>query len=661
MAIAKMEKLKLTFAAELLDDVLSLMQGFQGIHVETGFESTIPPAKKAEIDKDIRNIEKNLQDIRAAYGILQSRKTNNMRSMLKENEERQLSITELTDIVEDSDWKMILEEVIQTDRRLQNNRLRRQEVTRLLDKMELWEHLCCNPLAFEKFNRATAFAGSVHKKHAEEFSENLARYEEDGICFETITELDERVYFVLLCHCSMDETLNAYMNEFSFSPEEYPFDKPQAEARRELEDEESGLLADEREIDRLIIKQSKYEEILKFAEDYNLNILLRRKKSLDITYDGGQIMINGWIVSARRKQFEKLLRGNLPSTDYNMQISQVREKDIDDVPIKLQNSRLVTVYESLTEMYSLPKYNEVDPTPVMTIFYFLFFGLMVADAGYGLAVFLVGLLVKRFVKLKRSSRGFIDFLFYLSFPMMGWGLVYGSFCGMDIKFGDMRFGLISVTVDIIPMIVISICLGYLHIMTGLVMQMINQIKLKKYFLMLTGGLAWFLTFLGGGVMILFSGIVPVLSIPAVFWAGAVLLGAGLGATIFVPAVEHGKKWYVGIFKGLYSLYGSTSYLGDFVSYTRLMALGIAGGSVALAFNKILSFMPNALKFTLGIVLAILLHALNMFLSMLSAYVHGMRLQFIEFFNKFYSGGGKKFEPFKAAEKHVIISQNASDN
>ena len=644
MAVAKMEKLKLTFRIEHLDAVLHLMQGFQGIHIETGFESTIPLAIKEEIDWDISETEKNLQEIQSAYGILKSRKP---AGNLLGAEEKRLSITELTKIVEESNWEEILELILGTDRRLQDNRSRRQEVTGLLDKLEIWEHLKCNPLKFSGLHRAAALFGSVHMKHAEEFSQNLGLYDEDGISFEIVAERDNRVYFLLLSHCSMDEKLNTYLNEFSFSPEEYPFDKPQSDAKEELEAEEQKLVEQEKEIDKQIVEQAKYEEILAFAEDYSLNTLLRKKKSLEITYEGEDIMIHGWILSAKRRQFEKMLSENIPGADYRLLISPVNDRDIGDVPIKLQNGKLTTVYERLTEMYSLPKYNEIDPTPLMTIFYLIFFGLMVADVGYGLAIFLLGLLVKKFLKVKRSTKSLVDFLFYLSFPIMGWGLVYGSFCGFPLP-----FGLISVTVDIIPMALLSIGFGYLHIMAGLVLQMINQARLKKYFDMLTGGLAWFLTFLGGGIMIL-SNAAPSLS--ALFWAGAALLAAGLGMTIVVPAVQNGKRWYIGIGKGLYTLYGATSYLGDFVSYTRLMALGVAGGSVALAFNTILEFLPLPARLTLGVVLAVVLHGLNMFLSMLSAYVHGIRLQFIEFFGKFYGGGGKRFEPFKTVEKNVIIT------
>jgi len=277
--------------------------------------------------------------------------------------------------------------------------------------------------------------------------------------------------------------------------------------------------------------------------------------------------------------------------------------------------------------------------------------MMVADIGYGLAIFLVGLAVRKILKVKRSTRKFVDFLFYLSFPIMGWGVVYGSLCGIK-----MPFGLISTTVDIIPMIVISIALGYLHIMAGLIIQVINLIRHKRFFDMMTGGLSWILVLLGGGVMIV-EMFVPFLYHLGIWITGEIILGAGLVMMIILPAFQYGKRWYMGLGKGLYTLYGAISYLGDFVSYTRLMALGVAGGSVSLAFNAILAYLPLPVRFTFGIILAIALHALNIFLSGLSAYVHGIRLQFIEFFGKFYSGGGRKFEPFKAAEKNVIIIEN----
>jgi len=648
VAIAEMERMALTFKENYLDEILRLMQGFQGVHIEMGYEASIPPKKKAEVDKTIRETEKNLQEIQAARRIIKERQPTKMLGSLRNSEEKKLNISEFTKAIEDSDWEKILEEVIHTDRWLQDNRKRRKTVSMLQDDMERWEHLNCNPLNFAKLHRTMAFVGSVHEKHGDEFSEILTKHEQDGVVYEKALVDGDRVYFLIFCHISFYDRLSIYMNEFSYSVEEYPFTKPQTEAKKDLESEEKKLLEDEKEINRLIAEQSKYEEILAFAEDYNLNILLRKRMSLEVTYDGEEVEIEGWIISEGRKKFEKLIARHIPAGDYMLTISPVKTEDIDDVPIKLKNSRLASVYERLTEMYSLPRYNEIDPTPVITVFYLIFFGLMVADVGYGLAIFLVGLLVRRVLKVKRSTRSFVDFLYYLSFPIMAWGLVFGAVCGMDLP-----FGLLSATDDIIPMMVLSLVMGYFHIMAGLVLHVINQVKLGKYYDMVSGGLAWFLTLLGGGLMLL-SSVVPWFDGGILFIVGAVITGLGLASIIICPAVQYGKRWLAGVGKGLYALYGATSYLGDFISYARLMALGVAGGSVALAFNTILEFLPLVVRLTFGIALGVILHALNIFLSMLSAYVHGIRLQFIEFLGKFYTGGGKKFEPFKAAEKNVVI-------
>ncbi|MCL2518187.1 MAG: V-type ATP synthase subunit I [Oscillospiraceae bacterium] len=654
MAIVKMEKLVFIFKTKYLDEVLHLMQGFQGIHIESNYDSTIPPSKKVEVDKYIRETEKNLQDINAAYAILKERKSTNILNLFKNSEEKKLNISELTKIVEESNWSKILEEVIQTDRQLQNNRTKRQEVTKFSDKLKIWEPLKCNPLDFKRFHRTTALFGSVHKKHVEDFTENIIRYEEEGMCYDMVTENEDRVYFLLLCHSSMNEKLNTIINEFSFSVTEYPFDKPQADVKHELETEDARLIEEEAEIGKLIIEQSKYDEILAFAEDYNLNALLRHKKSLEITYDGDNIEIDGWIIADKREQFKKLLEEHIPGEDYRMFFLPVKDKEIDEVPIKLKNNKLVSVYENLTEMYSLPKYNEIDPTPVMTIFYLIFFGLMVADIGYGLAIFLIGLFVKRFLKVKRNVKKMVNFLFYLSFPIIGWGIIFGNICGIQLS-----FALIHIPLDIFPLIILSVIFGFFHIMSGLIMQMINQVKLKNYADMLTGGTSWFLIFLGIAVMIL-AKMTPWFEIDILFYIGLAVTLIGVGMVVVVPAVQYGKRWYAGFGKGLYALYGALGYIGDFVSYTRLMALAVAGGSVAMAFNTILDFLPLPVKFTLGIVLAVILHGINILLSMLSAYVHGIRLEFIEFFGKFYTGGGKKFEPFKAAEKNVIISDTEND-
>ena len=655
MAIAKMEKLALTFRGVHLEKIMQLLQGFQGVHIETGFDSTIPPGKKSKLDKDIREIEKNLQEIQAAYSVLKGRESSNMLTMLRSGGEKKLPIEELIKKVEESNWRAILDEVILTDRQMQDNHARREEIAGQLDELYIWEQLSCNPLDFAKLHRSKAIFGSVHEKHRASFQESLDGIEE-GLFYERAGDKDERTYFMVVYHDSMQHQVYERVHDYSFSLEEYPFSEAPASFRERLEIELDLLFAQERELDRLIIEEAKYDEVLLFAEEYCLNALLRKKKSLEITYEADDISIDGWIISDRREILEKLMKDTFTADDYHLQVQVIDEKDdVKEIPIKLKNSRIVTVFERLTEMYSLPQYNEVDPTPIMTLFYLVFFGMMVADLGYGVSIFIVSVLVMKLFNLKRSTLSLVEFLYFLSFPIMGWGLVFGAFFGTALP-----FSLLNVTLDIIPMTIIAICLGYLHIMAGLVMQMINQHKLHHYFDLVTGGLAWFTIFLGVGMMII-ARLTPWFTIDLLFWIGLGITGVGVVMTFVVPAIQSGKKWYMGLGKGLYALYGSTSYLGDFVSYSRLMALGVAGGSVALAFNTIIAFLPTGFRFTLGILLAIILHAMNIVLSMLSAYVHGIRLQFIEFFGKFYTGGGKPFEPFKAAEKNIIIIESNYQN
>ena len=142
--------------------------------------------------------------------------------------------------------------------------------------------------------------------------------------------------------------------------------------------------------------------------------------------------------------------------------------------------------------------------------------------------------------------------------------------------------------------------------------------------------------------------------------GLFFIGVGLAVLsallIIVTPMLQSKSKLKGLAKGAYNLYGITSYIGDLVSYTQLMALGISGGSIAAAFNMLVGYMPPIARFSVGILLMLALHGLNIFLSLLSAYVHGARLQYVEFFGKFYEGGGRAFSPLKTEEKYVNIEQ-----
>mgnify|MGYP007064696526 CR=1 FL=1 len=247
-------------------------------------------------------------------------------------------------------------------------------------------------------------------------------------------------------------------------------------------------------------------------------------------------------------------------------------------------------------MYSLPQYDELDPTPFMAPFYMVAFGMMVADFGYGLLLFLATFLGKKLFHLSKGLEQNLTLFQLCSIPTIIWGLIYGNFFGFEFS-----FQLLSAQDDVNQILVLSVIFGYIQI---------------------------------GIVMIVAS-----------------LLAVAIGGSL------EGKTLAGKIGSGLYGLMDVTNYVGDLISYTRLMALGVAGGSIASAFNLIISYLPPAARFTVGILLFVALHGLNIFLSYLSAYVHGIRLQYLEYFGKFFTGGGRAFDPFKSNENYVeIISE-----
>ena len=275
--------------------------------------------------------------------------------------------------------------------------------------------------------------------------------------------------------------------------------------------------------------------------------------------------------------------------------------------------------------------------------------MMVADFGYGLIMLVATLIAKRFFVFKRSMTRFVNFFFILSFPTMIWGLIYGSFFGASLP---KPFPLLSTTEDVNTILLMSVVFGFIQIMFGLIVNSVLLVRQKEYLNAVKDGFAWQGILMG--IVIALVGKM-LLSSNTLFYIGvvvAILCGLSI---IFIPVFQSASK-LKGLAKGVYGLYGITSYIGDLVSYTRLMALGISGGSIAAAFNMLVGYMPPIARFSFGIILIVALQALNLFLSLLSAYVHGARLQYVEFFGKFFTGGGRAFTPLDTEEKYVNIKE-----
>lgn len=345
-----------------------------------------------------------------------------------------------------------------------------------------------------------------------------------------------------------------------------------------------------------------------------------------------------------------------------------------DVPVLLKNNGFTAPVESVVEAYSMPAKSELDPSFIMSLFYYILFGLMLSDAGYGLLMVLAcGICLAKFKNMEPSLKSSLQMFLYCGISTTFWGILQGSFFGDIVgvvasTFFNSSFSLGPVWFapldDPMRMLLFALLIGIIHLFTGLAMNMAQHFKNREYRDALYDCVFWYM--LVGGLIVLLmtstlfadmAGFRLALSATGMTVLKAVIFGGMIG--IILTAGRDTKNWVVRILKGVYGLYDITGYLSDILSYSRLLALGLATGVIGTVINKMASMAAAPLGM-FGIVVFILIfllgHTINIGINLLGAYVHTNRLQFVEFFGKFYNGGGKKFEPFAANTKYYKLSK-----
>ena len=356
------------------------------------------------------------------------------------------------------------------------------------------------------------------------------------------------------------------------------------------------------------------------------------------------MVLNGWFPAAKQQEMEAAFADNQAW----YQISDPTPED--DIPICLKNNRFFKLFEMFTELYMLPKYNELDLTPFLAPFYIIFFGLCLGDSGYGLFITLASLAVKFFVKdLSQGMRAAMNLLLTLGISAFFCGLLSGAFFGfnlydLNVPFFD-KVGSV-VALDNSQMFNLSLILGFIQIIFGMCLKTYNR-TIQLGFTYSLSTIGWMIVILSLAVTLLmpqYSGISK--------W----FTYAGLALAFLVNSPGRYKKnpatgLLINVGSGLWDAYNTaTGMLGDMLSYVRLFALGLSGGILATVFDSLATGLApdNAILGPIVMVLIFVLgHALNMFMNVLGAFVHPMRLTFVEFFkNSGYEGGGLAYNPFR---------------
>lgn len=359
-------------------------------------------------------------------------------------------------------------------------------------------------------------------------------------------------------------------------------------------------------------------------------------------------LISGYIPTSKEADFKRSIEETVKS-HCDLSIKPA-DRDDENVPIVLKNNKFVSAFESLTKMYSLPKYNELDPTPALAPFYWFFFGMMVADIGYGAVLFLGTLFGIKKSNPKPPKDSLLRMINLCSIAVIFWGVMYGSLFGVTLKMNGRPIAIFNTEKDFMLLLGVSIALGLVHLFSGLGVKAYMLIRDgKPVDAFLDVGL-WVFALVGligliGGNMIDMG---PV----AMMVFKVLMIASMVGILVFGARDRESIGARIG--GGIYELYGITGYIGDFVSYSRLMALGLAGAFIAYAVNLIAKLVGHGPGLIASVIILVVFHGFNIFLSSLSGYVHSARLTYVEFFGKFYEGGGIAFKNQKAVPKYVRL-------
>lgn len=448
-------------------------------------------------------------------------------------------------------------------------------------------------------------------------------------------------YAYLISHKEhYDKTLEV-IKEFGFSP--VTFSDEVGTPAHVIKNCESLIVKSENERDDIhsqLLRMTEKLEDLEKLYDY----LSIKKQQAAITSNlvktQSTFCFNGWVETSKTSELEAELTEKFDCCVY---ITAGDKKE--GIPILLKNNALVEPFESITSMYSLPHSSNMDPNAMVALFYCIFYGMMLSDAGYGIIM----TVACGFIALKYKPDGgmgkMMRMLALCGISTTIWGFVFGSVFGGLIPFK----GLLNPIVDVMPLMGISILFGILHLYVGLGMKAYMLIRDKDPLAVIWDVISWYL-FVTGVVILIAPTVMSDVS-PAILSVGKYMAIAG--AIVLILTQGRSKKGLFGkAFGGVASLYGITAYFGDILSYLRLMALCLSTGVIATVIN-LLGDMTGPVA---GIIIGILGHTINLLINALGAYVHTSRLQYVEFFGKFYEGGGKAFDPFKLKSKYVTFKE-----
>jgi len=654
--VTPLKKICIISSLENEEKILNFLQDFGHFHV---FEFRKGEVGKFDLDYQIAKVNFSLEFLKN----FKKKEKENLKEKLTKviSPKIEIDIKKLEETISFFNWEKIIQEVEKAEIDLSEVSFQIKRIDEEMKKFYPFKNLDLNLEEIKKTKNFSFILGRINLNYKEKFLNGL----EKKIKFvevREISQIEKNSYFLIIFLKEVEKDLGKFLEENHFEKEELPpiytsFKNYYKKLKEEKKNFEARLNEINEKIDNLV----PYIDKLKIIFDW-LNWQKEKdevkEKSAKTSYT---FALLGWVEESLLNH----LKEGISKITKEYEILELPIKEGEMIPILLKNKEFFSDFETVTNVYGAPLYHEPDPTPFLTPFFILFFAICLSDAGYGLVLAILSLFIIKFLKLPKKNKRFFRLFLWLGIATFFVGALFGSWFGIEIEtipdslkpIRDLllKIKIIDPVKNPLQLLIISLVLGIFQILAGLSISLWWKIKNKMVKEGIFDHLPWI--FLISSILIFIASSSNFLPIPKNFAKYLVLAGA-----IFVVLTQGRKQKsiFLKIPAGIISLYGLIGYLSDTLSYSRLLALGLATSIIAMVINliaKIFSQMLPVVGVLASFLVLIVGHLFNIGINALGAFIHSARLQFVEFFPKFMEGGGTRFKPFKKEGKYIRIINN----
>ena len=580
--------------------------------------------------------------------------------------------SELKKTVENqSEYMRQANQIVNLDKQITEATATIQKLENQAEALVPWEKMDI-PMSTEGTAKTVLYFGTMPDEVSEETVLTALKTHEpavDQADVEILSTDKDTTYLSVLCLRRDAAAAEEALREMGFARPSWFVSRAPAEEQEEIRKE---IEEHQTEIEGYIEEVKKFEPVrenLRMVSDYYRMRAGKYEVLGTLPQTENTFAVSGYVPEYLAKDLAKELESEYGAV---VEIEDVAEDE--KPPVLLKNNPFSNSVDGVLSSYGLPGKGEIDPTVIMSIFYIVMFGIMLSDAGYGaLMVIFCGIALVKFPRMGEGLRKSLKMFFFCGISTVVWGVLFGGFFGdviqvvsreffgHEVAFNPIWFAPID---DPMRLLIYALIIGIVHLFLGLAIHGYTLLKHGDGMGFFSEVVGWF-AFLVGLLLLLFPSTIFESMAQTTIDFGPVLTNLSyvltiVGALILLLFAGRRKKKKVGmrLLLGVYEIYGITSWLSDWLSYSRLLALGLATGAIAQVVNMIgTMFGHGALKLVIFIVVFLIGHTLNMAINLLGAYVHSNRLEYVEFFQKFYDGKGEPFTPFTAETRYVDFAHS----